>query len=106
MNINSLGVSLRCVCACRMGVGIHRQTSGDVMVPAGYKAMLKKQCSSAARLNQCYGWFMDCAHPIRALIKQEQCGNGESIAPHSPQDYFVVYWSQKTLHCATAAAPC
>lgn len=64
--------SLRCVCARRMGVGIHRQTSGDVMVPAGYKPMLKKQCRSAAELNQCYGWFMDCAHPISALIKQEQ----------------------------------
>lgn len=48
----------------------------------------KKQCISAAGLNQCYGWFMDCAHPISSLIKQEQCGNGGSVAPHSPQDYF------------------
>lgn len=86
MNINSLGVSLRCVCARCMGVGIHRQTSGDVMVLAGYKPTLKKQRRS--RLNQCYGWFMDCTHPIRALIKQEQCENGESVASNSPQDYF------------------
>lgn len=91
MNINSLGVSLRHLCACCMGVGIHRKTSVNVMVPAGYKPTLKKQCRSAAGLNQCYGRFMDCAHPIRALIKQEQCGNGESIALNSPQDYFVVY---------------
>lgn len=61
------------------------------MVPAGSKPVLKKQCRSAAGLNHCYGWFMDCAHPIRALIKQEQCGNGKSIAPHSPQDNIVVY---------------
>lgn len=74
-----------------MCVGIHRQTSGDVMVPAGYKPVLKKQCRSVAGLNQCYSWFMDCAHPISALIKQELCENGESVAPHSPQDYIVVY---------------
>lgn len=50
VNRNSRRVSLRCVCVCAQAtcVGIHRQTSGDVQVPAGYKAMLKKQCRSAA----------------------------------------------------------
>lgn len=67
-----------CVCSLH-GCG-NTQTSGDVMVLAGYKPMLKKQCRSAAGLNQCYGWFMDCAHPISALIKQEQFGNGGSVA--------------------------
>lgn len=89
MNTDSLGVFALCVCAA--WAWEYRQTSGDVMVPAGYKPPLKKQCRSAAGLNQCYGCFMDCAHPIRALIKQERCGNGKSKASNSPQDYFVVY---------------
>lgn len=67
-----------CVCVCSLHG--NTPTSGDVMLPAGYKAMLKKQCRSAAGLNQCYGGFMGCAHPISALIKQEQFGNGGSVA--------------------------
>lgn len=60
----------------------------------------KKKKHSAAGLSRCYGCFMDCAHPISSLIKHEQCGDGGSGTPHSPQDYFAVYSSQKTLHCA------
>lgn len=50
VNTNSQGVSLRCVCVCVLAacMGIHRQTSGDVLVPAGDKIMFKKWCRSAA----------------------------------------------------------
>lgn len=49
VNADSQGVLLRCVFS-GYGCG-NTRTSGDVMVPAGYKPMLKKRCRSAAGLN-------------------------------------------------------
>lgn len=91
-----------CACAGDTAVGIGRHLGKSWSLTAGYKPVLRKQRRSAAGLNQCYGWFMDCAHPISALIKQEHFGSGGSIA----LKIISLFTRARRLHCATAAVPC
>lgn len=67
VNTNSQGVSLRCVCVLAACMGIHRQTSGDLLVPAGDKIMLKS--SADLQLTEPVLWL------LYELCPSNQCSN-------------------------------